>query len=155
MQCHFLYLWKGKRSLCLRVACFSFLCFTTVISTESNSNFTGLTSRNEIVLHFLLCKLINYASVKQHLEPLINTCHCFYMTNLGNDALSFCQTSLAWFEARWILTLRGTWKKVEADRRTFHYRFQLLCSQIHRAEKPFPFAVSFFMHDIESIIYIV
>lgn len=81
--------------LCLRVACFSFLCFTTVISTESSSNFTGLASRNEIVLHFLLCKLINYASVKQHLEPLINTCHCFYMTNLGNDALSFCQTSLA------------------------------------------------------------
>lgn len=127
----FLYLWTEKHSLFLRVACFSSLCFTAVISTESSSNFTKPASRNEIVLHLQLCKLINYASVKQHLETSINTRHCFYMTSFHNDVLSFCQTSLPGFDEgrgrEMYVSLRVSIALLSKLRRRFHLWPHFLC----------------------------
>ncbi len=134
---------KGKRSLPQSGFVFFPLFHHCNLHWEQ-LQFYWLASRNEIVLHFLLCKLINYASVKQHLEPLINTCHCFYMTNLGTTPCHSVK-HLSLIQARWILTLRGTWKKVEADRRTFHYRFQLLAHDSTEPRSPFPFCGPHFL----------
>lgn len=136
------------------MACFSFLCFTTVISTESSSNFTGLASRNEIVLHFLFVQTDKLCISQTAFRAVDQYMPLFLYDKSRERRLVILSNIFSLIRSTWILTLRGMWKKVEADRRTFHYRFQLLCSRFHRAKNPFPFAVSFFMHGIKSI-YIV